>query len=59
LKGASGTVGAATAQVLASELEALSREGYQDELITLADELERELGRAAEFLTSQSSAESA
>jgi HPt (histidine-containing phosphotransfer) domain-containing protein len=56
LKGASGTVGAATAQALAGELEALSRKGHQDRLNTLADELERELGRAAEFLTSGSSA---
>jgi signal transduction histidine kinase/CheY-like chemotaxis protein/HPt (histidine-containing phosphotransfer) domain-containing protein/putative methionine-R-sulfoxide reductase with GAF domain len=59
LKGASGTVGAATAQALAGELEALSREGHQDRLITLADELERELERAAEFLTSRSPVESA
>ncbi len=59
LNGASGTVAAVRAQTLAAELEALSREGYQDRLITLVAELERELGRAAEFLASQSSVESA
>jgi CheY-like chemotaxis protein/HPt (histidine-containing phosphotransfer) domain-containing protein len=59
LKGASGTVAAVKAQSLAGELEALSRDGYHDRLISVAAALERELERAAEFLTSRSSVESA
>ena len=59
LKGASGTVGATTAQRLAAELEALSRDGDDGRLVTLAGDLEREIGRAAEFLAAQSSVESA
>jgi two-component system sensor histidine kinase/response regulator len=50
LKGSAGAVGATTAQALAAELETLSRDGHSDRLATLADELERELGRATEFL---------
>jgi GAF domain-containing protein/CheY-like chemotaxis protein/HPt (histidine-containing phosphotransfer) domain-containing protein/HAMP domain-containing protein len=59
LKGASGAVGATTAQALAGELEALSRDGYGDRVAVLAGELERELVRATEFLAAQSSVESA
>jgi CheY-like chemotaxis protein/HPt (histidine-containing phosphotransfer) domain-containing protein len=59
LKGASGAVGATTAQALAGEVEALSRDGCDDRLATLASELDRELGRASDFLAAQSSVESA
>ena len=59
LKGASGTVGATTTQALASQLEALSRDGYDERLATLAGELERELRRAVDFLAGRRSAESA
>jgi signal transduction histidine kinase/CheY-like chemotaxis protein/HPt (histidine-containing phosphotransfer) domain-containing protein len=58
LKGASGTVGATTAQRLAGELEALSRDGYDERLAALAGDLEREVERAAEFLSAHSSVES-
>jgi protein-histidine pros-kinase len=59
LKGASGTVGATTTQALAGQLEALSRDGYDERLATLAGELERELRRAVDFLAGRRSAESA
>ena len=53
LKGSAGAVGATTAQALAAELETLSRDGHSDRLATVASELERELGRATEFLAAQ------
>ena len=55
LKGSAGAVGATTAQALAAELETLSRDGHSDRLATVASELERELGRATEFLAVQPS----
>jgi signal transduction histidine kinase/CheY-like chemotaxis protein/HPt (histidine-containing phosphotransfer) domain-containing protein/putative methionine-R-sulfoxide reductase with GAF domain len=58
LKGSSGAVGATTAQALAAEVEALSRDGYSDRLAALVGNLERELGRATEFLAAQPSAKS-
>jgi two-component system, sensor histidine kinase and response regulator len=53
LKGASSAVGASAAHQVAAELEGLSRGGAQDRLPSLARELDRELGRAVEFLVAQ------
>jgi HPt (histidine-containing phosphotransfer) domain-containing protein len=59
LKGSSGSVGATTVQALAAELESQSRVGRADRVVSLMGELERELGRAVEFLASRSSVGSA
>jgi HPt (histidine-containing phosphotransfer) domain-containing protein len=59
LKGASGAVGATTAQALASKLEELSQDGSDERLAALAGELARELRRAVEFLAGRSSAATA
>jgi HPt (histidine-containing phosphotransfer) domain-containing protein len=56
LKGASSVVGATAAQRLAAEVEGLSRGGPQDRLASLTRELDRELGRAVEFLATQTPA---
>jgi signal transduction histidine kinase/CheY-like chemotaxis protein/putative methionine-R-sulfoxide reductase with GAF domain len=56
LKGSAASVGATIVQSLAAGLEALGREGYSDRLAPLADNVARELKRATEFLTAQSSA---
>jgi HPt (histidine-containing phosphotransfer) domain-containing protein len=53
LKGASSVVGARAAQQLAAEVESLSRGGPQERLASLTRELDRELGRAVEFLATQ------
>jgi CheY-like chemotaxis protein len=58
LKGASGSVAATTAQSLAAELEALSRNGHDERLVALAADLEREVGRVTEFLATPRSAKS-
>jgi signal transduction histidine kinase/DNA-binding response OmpR family regulator/HPt (histidine-containing phosphotransfer) domain-containing protein len=50
LKGSAGAVGATIAQALAAELETASRQGYGERVGSLAGDLEKELGRAVDFL---------
>jgi hypothetical protein len=57
VKGASSVVGATAAQQLAAEVEGLSRGGPSDRLTFLTRELDLELGRAVEFLGTQTPAQ--